>query len=115
MNADALDFLRRILETPSPSGYEQPVQQLVREYVADFADSVTTDAHGNVIVARNPNAPLRMMLAGHCDQIGFVVQYIDNDGFIYVQPVGGWDAVVLVGQRLTVWARGGPIFGVMSR
>jgi endoglucanase len=115
MNADALDFLRRILETPSPSGYEQPVQQLVREYVADFADSVTTDAHGNVIVARNPNAPLRMMLAGHCDQIGFVVQYIDNDGFLYVQPVGGWDAVVLVGQRLTVWAKGGPIFGVMAR
>jgi endoglucanase len=115
MNADSLDFLRRILETPSPSGYEQPVQEIVRQYVASFADSVTTDVHGNVIAARNPQAPLRVMLAGHADQIGFVVQYIDNEGFLYVQPVGGWDPTVLVGQRLTVWAVGGPITGVIAR
>ncbi len=115
MNSDALDFFRRLLETPSPSGYEQPVQELVRKYVAGFADSVTTDVHGNVIAARNPQAPLRVMLAGHADQIGFVVQYIDGDGFLYVQPVGGWDAVVLVGQRLTVWTKGGAVHGVISR
>jgi endoglucanase len=115
MNADALDFLRRILETPSPSGYEQPVQAIVREYVAGFSDSVTTDAHGNVIVARNPDAPLRMMLAGHCDQIGFVVQHIDGEGFLYVQAVGGWDPMVLIGQRLTVWTDSGPVFGAMAR
>jgi endoglucanase len=115
MNADALDFLRRILETPSPSGYEQPVQAIVREYVAGFSDSVTTDAHGNVIVARNPDAPLRMMLAGHCDQIGFVVQHIDGEGFLYVQAVGGWDPMVLIGQRLTVWTNSGPVFGAMAR
>ena len=78
MNADALIFLRQLLETPSPSGYEQRIQQMVREYVAPFADSTTTDVHGNVIVARNPEAPLRVMLAGHCDQIGLIVQYIDD-------------------------------------
>ncbi len=115
MNADALEFLRRILETPSPSGYEQPVQAIVREYVASFADTVSTDVHGNVIAARNPQAPLRVMLAGHADQIGFVVQYIDNEGFLYVLPVGGWDPMVLIGQRLTVYAAGGPIFGVIAR
>ena len=82
-----------LLETPSPSGYEQPVQKIVRQYVAGFADSVTTDVHGNVIAARNPEAPLRVMLAGHCDQIGFVVQYIDDEGFLYVQPIGGWDPI----------------------
>ncbi len=115
MNAAALEFLRRLLETPSPSGYEQPVQQIVREYVASFADSVTTDVHGNVIAARNPNSPLRVMLAGHCDQIGFLVQYIDNEGFLYVQPIGGWDPMVLIGQKLTVWTAGGPMFGVIAR
>ena len=115
MNSDALDFLRRLLETPSPSGYEQPVQKLVREYVAGFADSVTTDVHGNVIAARNPQAPLRVMLAGHCDQIGFLVQFIDTEGFLYVQPIGGWDPIVLVGQKLTVWTAGGPVFGVAGR
>jgi putative aminopeptidase FrvX len=115
MNADALDFLRRILETPSPSGYEQPVQEVVREYVSGFADSVTTDVHGNVIAARNPQAPLRVMLAGHCDQIGFVVRYIDQEGFLYVQPIGGWDPIVIVGQKLTVWTNAGPVFGVIAR
>ncbi len=80
-----------------------------------FADEVTTDVHGNVIVARNPQAPLRVMLAGHCDQIGFLVQYIDEEGFLYVLPIGGWDPMVLIGQRMTVWASSGPIFGVIAR
>ncbi len=115
MNAESLGFLRRLLETPSPSGYEQPVQEIVRQYASTFADSVTTDVHGNVIAGRNVAAPLRVMFAGHCDQIGFLVQYIDNEGFLYVQPIGGWDPIVLVGQKLTVWTSTGPIFGAIAR
>ena len=115
MIPDALDFLKRIVETPSPSGYEQPVQRLVREYAASFADDVATDVHGNVIAVLNPGAPLRVMLAGHCDQIGFLVRYIDGDGYIYVQPIGGWDPQIAVGQRMTVWTAGGSVFGVIAR
>ena len=62
-----------------------------------------------------PGAPLRVMLAGHCDQIGLIVQHIDDDGFLYVQPIGGWDPEVLIGQRMTVWTAGGPIPGVIAR
>ena len=54
MEGPAHDFLRKILETPSPSGYEQPVQEIVRRYIAPFADRVTTDSHGNVIAVKNP-------------------------------------------------------------
>ncbi len=115
MNAESLAFLRRLLETPSPSGYEQPVQAIVRQYVKPFADQVATDVHGNVIVSRNPEAPLRVMLAGHADQIGFLVQYIDEQGFLYVQPIGGWDPMVLIGQKLTVWTKTGPVFGAIAR
>jgi endoglucanase len=115
MNAESLEFLRRLLETPSPSGFEQPVQHLVREYVSSFADHVTTDVHGNVIAARDPDAPLRVMLAGHCDQIGFLVQHIDNEGFLYVLPIGGWDPMVLIGQKMTVWTSAEPLFGVVAR
>jgi putative aminopeptidase FrvX len=115
MNAASLDFLRRLLETPSPSGYEQPIQEVVRQYVASFADRVSTDVHGNVIVARNADAPLRVMFAGHCDQIGLLVQYIDAEGFLYVQPIGGWDPMVLIGQKLTVWTSSGPAFGAIAR
>jgi endoglucanase len=115
MNAESLTFLRELLETPSPSGYEQRIQEVVRRYVAGFADSVTTDVHGNVIAGRNVDAPLRVMYAGHCDQIGFLVQYIDAEGFLYLQPIGGWDPIVLVGQKLTVWTSDGPVFGVSGR
>jgi endoglucanase len=113
------EFLRRVLELPSPPGYEQPVQTAVREWAGSFADEVTTDRHGNVFAVRFPegrpaDAP-RVLLAGHCDQIALMVQYIDAEGFLYVQPMGGWDMQVLLGQHLTVWGRGGPAHGVVAR
>jgi putative aminopeptidase FrvX len=115
VDAAARDFLSRLLHAPSPSGYEQPVQALVRDYLAACADEIRTDAHGNVIGIKNPLAATRMLLAGHCDQIGLIVQYIDGDGFISVQPIGGWDPIQLVGARVTIQAAGGPVAGVMSR
>ncbi len=115
MDSKASAFLTRLLETPSPSGFEQPVQNLVREYAGQFVDNIATDLHGNVIAAMNPGAPLRVMFAGHCDQIGFLVQYIDNEGFLYVNPIGGWDPHNLVGQRMSVWAADGPVAGVIAR
>lgn len=115
MDAAAREFLVRILETPSPSGYEQPVQHLVREYLSGVSDTLDTDSHGNVIAGKNPTGETRMLLAGHCDQIGLIVQYIDSDGYISVQPIGGWDPLQLVGARVVVWTAEGPVPGVMSR
>ncbi len=115
MRKESLTFLKQILETPSPSGYESPVQDLVREYVGKFADEVTTDLHGNVIACKNPGAPLRVMLAGHCDQIGLLVTYIDDEGFIYSNTIGGWDPQQLIGQRMTIWTESGPIPAVIAR
>jgi putative aminopeptidase FrvX len=115
VDSAARDFLLRLLETPSPSGYEQPVQRLVRDYLGRCAEQVTTDAHGNVIGGANVAGTTRMLLAGHCDQIGLIVQYIDGDGFISVQPIGGWDPIQLVGARVTIHGASGPVPGVMSR
>ncbi len=115
MDPDARAFLEKILETPSPSGYETALQQVVRDRAGGFADEVTTDVHGNVIAVRNPGAPLRVMLAGHCDQIGLVIQYVDSDGFLYVRSLGGWDLQMLIGQRMNVWTDDGPVFGVIAR
>jgi endoglucanase len=115
MNTQAKDFLKSILTTSSVTGFEEPVQTLVREYVTPFADSVRTDVHGNVIAVRNPDAPLRVMLAGHCDQIGLIVNYIDKEGYIYVLTVGGWDIQNLVGVRIKIWTANGPIDGVIGK
>ena len=115
MEAKAHDFLKELLSTPSPSGYEEAIQAVVREYVAPFADTVSTDVHGNVIACKNPDAPLRLMFAGHCDQIGLLVTNIDEAGFIYTQTIGGWDPIQLVGQRMTIWADGGPLPAIIAR
>lgn len=115
MDSTAFDFFRQILETPSPSGFERPVQNLVRQYVADAADEVRADLHGNLIAVKNPGGKLRVMLAGHCDQIGMLVQHIDAEGFLYAQPIGGWDPQVLIGQRMTVWTASGPVPAVIAR
>ena len=114
-------FLKALLDTPSASGYEQAIQEVVRSWAKHYADEVRTDRHGNVIAVRYPEGASatddlpRVMLAGHCDQIALMVQHIDDNGFLYVQPIGGWDVQVLLGQYLTVWTRKGPITGVVSR
>jgi endoglucanase len=111
----SLSFLKDLLQTPSPSGYEGPVQDVVRSWAQTHADEVRTDRHGNVHAILHPEGQPRVMLAGHCDQIGLMVQHIDENGFLYVQPIGGWDMQILLGQSLTVWTREGPVTGVVSR
>ena len=115
MNSEAKSFLENLLNAPGVSGYEEPVQKVVEEYTSSFADKVERDLHGNLILVKNPDAPIRVMLAGHCDQIGLIVSFIDESGFLFVQTIGGWDPQQLVGQRMTVWTATGPIAGVIAR
>jgi endoglucanase len=115
MDKTAKKFFQQVLETPSPSGYEQPVQEIVRKYVGEFADEVRTDLHGNVIACLNPDAPLRVMFAGHADQIGLIVTHVNEQGFIYTNPIGGWDPQQLIGQRMTIHTATGPVPAVIAR
>ena len=115
MQESSLQFLKDLLLAPSPSGYERPVQDVVRKYAATFADEVRTDWHGNVTICVNPGGSPRIMLAGHCDQIGLLVKNIDDRGFLWVHAIGGWDPQVLVGQDVQVWTKSGPVAGVIAR
>src|SRR5439155_7551211 len=120
MHYQSLKFFRDLLETPSASGFEQAIQDVVRAWASRYADEVRTDRHGNVIAALYPRDRVaddaqRVMLAGHCDQIALMVQHIDDNGYLYVQPLGGWVMQLLLGQHLTVWTRAGPVTGVVSR
>ncbi len=115
MRSHAQSFLYDLLETPSPSGFEQPVQRIIRERMHDIADEITLDVHGNTMCALNPGASPRVMLAGHVDQIGFLVRHITDDGYLYFGPVGGIDATVVPGLRLTVHAEKGTVEGVVGR
>ncbi len=80
-----------------------------------FADTIETDVHGNVIVGLNPEGSPRVMLAGHCDQIGMMVNYIDDNGYIFFVAIGGIDPSVVPGSRVVVHTKHGPVEGVIGR
>ncbi len=115
MEAQRLAFLRNLIATPSPSGFEQPVQQLIREELRPYTDTVRTDVHGNVIAALNPDGQPRVMLTAHCDELGFLIRYIDSDGFLYFAPIGGFDPSTLPGNRVEIHTPGGIVPGVVGR
>ena len=98
-----------------PSGFEERAQDVVRERLEGKCDEVRTDVHGNVMAGLNVGASLRVMLAGHADEIGLMVTHIDRHGFLYFQPIGGFDVSVLVGQRVLVHTAKGPVQGVVGR
>jgi tetrahedral aminopeptidase len=115
MHEASFEFLKQLLQTPSPPGSEQRVQEVVRFWARPLAHDVRTDLHGNVIAALNPNGQPRIMLAGHCDQLALMIEHVDDNGFLYVQPMGGWDMQILLGQKLTIWTKNGPLPAVISR
>jgi putative aminopeptidase FrvX len=112
---ETLGFLKRLLDTPGPSGFEQLPARVWREEVKAFAETVTADVHGNSIAAVNAKGKPRLMLAGHIDEIGLQVTHIDEDGFLYFSGIGGWDSQVLVGQRVVLLGRDGPVRGVIGK
>jgi putative aminopeptidase FrvX len=101
---ESLEFLKAIIAAPSPSGFEQQIAELYRDYVTPYAHRVTTDVMGNVTAVINPDASTRIMFAGHMDEIGFIVHYIDDNGFLYFNTIGGTDVATEIGQR--VWVHG---------
>jgi endoglucanase len=119
MEDRAVAFLRRLLDAPGPSGYEEAPALVWREEAATFADDVTHDVVGNSVARVTPagnsvEAP-KVILAGHIDEIGFVITHIDPEGFLWFAPLGGWDEQVLVGQRLRIRGREGDVIGVIGK
>src|SRR5579864_1059636 len=115
MRDDRFAFLKELVESPSPSGYEGPARAIWRRAVEGVAAELRTDLHGNTIAAVNPRGTPRVMLAGHVDEIGFLVTYIDDDGFVYFGPIGGHDPVIVPGQRMRIHTAGGPLLGAVGR
>jgi endoglucanase len=111
----AIAFLKRLLDTPGPSGYEAAAAKVWRDEAAGFADDVQSDVHGNSMAVVNPGGSPTIMLAGHIDEIGVIVTYIDDDGYVYIAPIGGWDPQVLVAQRIRFIGRDGDVLGAVGK
>ena len=91
MRDESLQFLERLVNTPSPSGHEARGQRVWLDYVKPFADETFSDAYGNTVAVLNKGGSPRLMLAAHADEISMAVNYIDDQGFIYVRKMGGMD------------------------
>jgi endoglucanase len=114
MRDASFDFLRRLLNTPSPPGHEARGQRVWLDYAKTFADETFTDAHGNAVAILNKGGSPRLMLAGHADEIAMAVNWIDDDGFIYVRKLGGVDPAISKAQRITIHTKAGPVKGVVG-
>ncbi|MCF2138745.1 MAG: M42 family metallopeptidase [Candidatus Lokiarchaeota archaeon] len=110
-----LEFLKKFVNAPSPTGSEEPAQKLYQDYLKDIADEIKTDVLGNVDAVLNPNGKPRIVLMGHVDEVGLQVRYISDKGFIYFNPLGGLDAHLLPSKRITILAKSGNIFGVIGK
>ncbi len=115
ISPSSLSFLKRLLDAPAPSGYETAAARAWRTEAESFATKVTVDVAGNSMAEVNPDGYPTIMLDGHIDEIGVIVQYIDDDGYIYIGPIGGWDPQVLVGQRIRFLGTEGDVLGVVGK
>ena len=115
MEAHVKDFLTDIVNAVSPTGYEGEAQKAFRRHMEGVADAIEGDAHGNVMAILNPQGSPRVMLAGHCDELGFQIRYVDDDGFLFFFPLGGHDQGIVPGRRVTVHTANGPVPGVIGK
>jgi endoglucanase len=110
------ETLRKLLTTAGPSGYEQAPAAVFRDAAAGFGAEVAYDSVGST-VARVPGTAggPSVAVVGHIDEIGLIVHHVDDQGFLWFTGVGGWDPVVLVGQRVDIATRGGVVSGVVGK
>jgi putative aminopeptidase FrvX len=114
MRDESLKFLETLLNTPSPSGHESRGQRVWLDYVKHYADDTYSDAYGNCVATLNKGGSPRIMLAGHADEIGMTVNFVNKEGFIYVRKLGGVDPAITKAQRVVIHTKKGPVNGVVG-
>ena len=104
-----MKLLKELCEASGPPGFEDTIREIYRREITKLVDRVETDGMGNVIAIRNGKGknPRKVMLAGHLDEIGFVVKHVDDEGFLRLQPLGGFDAKTLIAKRVRLRNRAG--------
>src|SRR6201746_2259284 len=115
LSSSSIAFLKRLLDAPAPWGFETAAARPWRTEAESCADKVTADVAGNSMAEVNPGGSPTIMLDGHIDEIGVIVQYIDAGGYIHIAPIGGGDPQVLVGQRIRFLGNDGDVLGVVGK
>ncbi len=114
MKKDDRDFLFRLLETPSPTGFEMRGQQVWADWIKSYAPDVTCDAYGSTWATLPGKSERIVMLEAHADEIGYMIKHIDSNGFLRIDRIGGSDAATARGRRLTILGDQGPVSGIIG-
>jgi endoglucanase len=114
MREASLNFLRTLINTPSPVGHEVRGQRVWLDYVKQFSEETFSDAYGNCVAVLNKGGSPRLMISGHADEIAMAVNYINEEGYIYVRKMGGVDPAITKAQRVVIHSRQGPVKGVVG-
>lgn len=101
------NFLKELCETPSPAGFESKAVEVFLEYMKPFANELYTDAYGSGVAVFNPDGRPRVYVAGHADEIGFIINNIDDHGFASFTALGGWDLAIVAGRRVNIFTQDG--------
>lgn len=115
MNIKSKEFLNTLLTTPSPSGYEQKIRKVWMDEMEDYAHEVKIDLHGNVIASLTGKDSPKIMLSGHMDELGFQIRYIDKNGFVFFNQLGGFDVGLIPGRKVRIHTKNGDILGVTGK
>lgn len=110
----SLDFLETYLNNASPTGYESEGQKLWMNYLKPYVDTFITDTYGNAVGVINPEAPYKVVIEGHSDEISWYVNYITNEGLIYVIRNGGSDHQIAPSKRVNIHTKNGIVKGVFG-
>lgn len=111
----SLKFLSDFMKSSSPSGFEEEAAAVFRTYIKSFCEEVRTDVLGNTVGILNAGAPLRVMLSGHYDEIGFQIVYISDEGLLYFRPNGGIDKLNVPSTEVEILTENGRIPGVIGK
>jgi endoglucanase len=114
MRKQSMQFFERLVDAAGPSGDERLPARVWREYAAAFADT-RHDTLGSSFAEAVPNGDPQVAIFGHIDEIGLVINHVDDEGYLWFGPLGGWDPEVLVGQRVRILGKDGPLAGVVGK
>lgn len=109
------DFLVSLINEPAPSGNEIPVQKIWKKEVSKFCSNISNDVHGNMTATLNPDEDFSILIVGHADEIGVIITFIDDNGYLYFQNIGGVDQTVLAAHRARILTKKGIIEGVFGQ
>jgi putative aminopeptidase FrvX len=114
LTEESFNFFRNYINTPSPVGFEYTGQKLWIDYVRPYVDDVFTDPYGTAVGVVNPQSPFKVVIEAHVDEISWFVNYITNEGLIYLKRNGGVDHQVAPGQRVLIHGKKGPVKAVFG-